>query len=61
MPRMSTSTRTLSEAERREQILAAARAVFDEKGSEPATVSEVATVRTSPRAPSPATQMPNRG
>ena len=41
MPHMSTSTRTLSEAERREQILAAARAVFDENGYEPATVSEI--------------------
>ena len=38
---MTTSTRTLSEAERREQILAAARAVFDEKGYELATVSEI--------------------
>ena len=41
MPRMTTSTRTLSEAERREQILAAARAVYDEKGYELATVSEI--------------------
>ena len=31
----------MSEAERREQILAAARAVFDEKGYELATVSEI--------------------
>jgi AcrR family transcriptional regulator len=38
---MTTSARTLSEAERREQILAAARAVFDEKGYELATVSEI--------------------
>ena len=38
---MTTSPRTLSEAERREQILAAARAVFDEKGYELATVSEI--------------------
>jgi AcrR family transcriptional regulator len=41
MLRMTISTRTLGEAERREQILAAARAVFVEKGYELATVSAI--------------------
>ena len=36
-----TTTRTRSEAERREQILGAARAVFDEKGYESATVADI--------------------
>lgn len=38
---MVTESRTLSEAERRQQILGAARAVFDEKGYESATVSDI--------------------
>ena len=38
---MVTESRTLSEAERRQQILKAARAVFDEKGYESATVSDI--------------------
>ncbi len=38
---MTTTPRTLSETERRQQILAAARAVFNEKGYEDATVSDI--------------------
>ena len=38
---MTSGTRTLSEAERREQILSAARAVFNEKGYETTTISDI--------------------
>ena len=38
---MVTESRTLSEAERRQQILTAARSVFEEKGYETATVSDI--------------------
>ena len=38
---MPVATRTQSEAQRRQQILSAARSVFDEKGYESATVSDI--------------------
>jgi len=38
---MPVAERTQSEAQRREQILSAARAVFDEKGYEAATISDI--------------------
>ena len=41
MRAMTTTTRKRTDEDRREQILAAARAVFDEKGYESATISDV--------------------
>ncbi len=38
---MTSTSRTLNEAERREQILSAARAVFNEKGYETTTISDI--------------------